>query len=49
MSVLLACVPIHHCVPGALGGQKKASDPLELEGQIIVSHYVGAENRTWLL
>ena len=27
-------------------GQKRSLDPLELELQVIVSHYVGAENQT---
>lgn len=31
------------CVPGTLGGQKRASD-LELELQMVVNIYVGARN-----
>lgn len=31
---------------GALGGQKRMSDPLELESWVFVSHYVGAKYRT---
>lgn len=27
------------CEPGALGGQKRMSDPLELELQMIMSHH----------
>ena len=34
------------CVPGACGGQKRVSDPLELELQKVVSHRVGAGNGT---
>lgn len=30
------------CVPGAWGGQKKASGPLELESQMVLSHHVEA-------
>jgi hypothetical protein len=32
------------CMPGALGAQKRASDLLELELQMVVSHLVGAGN-----
>lgn len=32
-----------------LRGQKKASDTLELELQIVMSCYVGAVNQTWVL
>lgn len=32
------------CVPGAQGGQKRSSDPLKLELQMIVSHHLGARN-----
>jgi hypothetical protein len=35
-------------VPGACGG-KRASGPLELELQIVVSHHVSAENQTRVL
>lgn len=31
-------------VPEALRGQKKMSDPLKLELQLVIKHYVGAEN-----
>lgn len=30
------------CMPGALRGQPVASDPLELELQVVVIHYLGA-------
>jgi hypothetical protein len=33
----------------AFGGQKTELDPLKLELQIVVSHYMGAENQTWVL
>jgi len=32
------------CVPGAFHGHKRASEPLELELRVVVSHHVGAEN-----
>lgn len=32
------------CEPGAHGIQKKVSDPLEPEGQMVMSHYVGGGN-----
>lgn len=31
-------------MPGAFGGQKKGSDPLELESQVVVNCPVGARN-----
>lgn len=34
------------CVWSAFGGQKRASDPLELKLQMVVRHYVGAGNWT---
>ena len=34
------------CVPDACGGQKKVSDLLDLELQMIVSCHVGAESRS---
>lgn len=37
------------CMPSASRGQKKKSDPLGLESQIVVSHCVGAENQTLLV
>lgn len=33
-------------VPGALRGQKKASDFLELQLEMVVNHHVPAGNRT---
>ena len=38
--VLPACAS----VPGVCGGQKRASDTLELELEVVVSHCVGAGN-----
>ena len=29
--------------------QKRASDPLKLKLQIVVAHYMGAENQSWVL
>lgn len=37
------------CMPNALGGQKKASDPLEVEYHAAVSHHVNSENQTQVL
>lgn len=44
-----ACVSVHCCVPGALGGWKRASELLELELQPVVGSHVGAGNRAWVL
>lgn len=35
-------VCVLHAMPGSYGGQKRISDPLELELQVTVSHCVGA-------
>lgn len=32
------------CMAGTLGGQKRESDPLELELQMVVKHQMGARN-----
>ena len=45
---MLLCVCIMH-VPGAHGGQNRASDLLELELQTVVRHHTGAGNRTQVL
>jgi hypothetical protein len=37
------------CVPGPSGGQKKASDPLELDSQTVMSCHVGAGDGTQIL
>jgi hypothetical protein len=34
------------CMPGVCRGQKRVSNSLQLELQIVVSHYTGAGNRT---
>ena len=34
------------CMPGICGSQRRASDPLGLELQMIVSHHVDTENQT---
>lgn len=39
-------VSVHHCVPGAFGGQKM---DWGLALQIITNHHVGAGNRTPVL
>lgn len=49
MHVLFACMLSHHLIPSARGHQKRVSDPLALEFQIIVEHHVKAENRTCVL
>ena len=43
MLSLHVCLCIMHML-GSCGGQKKISDPLELESQTVVSCHVGAEN-----
>ena len=37
------------CMSGVRGVQKRESDPLGLEFQTVVRHYVSAGNRTWVL
>lgn len=44
MSVLLACMYVFHMYD--LRHQMKASDSLELEFQMVLSHHVVAGNRT---
>ena len=45
MLVLSACKSVHQVlVPGAQGGQKRASDPLELKLQRVISCCVDAGN-----
>lgn len=34
------------CMPGTFTEQEQALDPLELQLEVVVSHYVGAWNRT---
>lgn len=34
------------CMPGALSGQKRRLQPLELESKMVVSHCVGVRNQT---
>lgn len=36
------------CIPGASGGLRKVSDPLRFELWMIVNHYMGAGNQTWV-
>jgi hypothetical protein len=36
------------CMPCACRGQKRASDPLEVELKTVGRHHVGAGNQTWL-
>lgn len=44
MSVLPACASYVH---GACGGQKRVSNPLELELQMVRSYHVDAGIQTW--
>ena len=37
------------CMPGTFTEQEQALDPLELQLEVVVSHHVGAWNRTWVL
>jgi hypothetical protein len=43
MGILLARISVYH-VPGAHRDQKRTSDPVELELQMVVSCQVGAGN-----
>lgn len=45
-SCLPECIP-HAC--SAIGGQKRAWNPPELESGMVVSYYVGNGSRTWVL
>ena len=46
LSEVPTCVSVTTCVPGACGGQKRASDPLELELEMVMRQDVGAGNWT---
>ena len=49
-SVLPACMYVRTmCVPGTHRAQKNVLDPLEVELQMVLSHYVGVGNQTWVL
>lgn len=48
MSLLPACMSGHH-MSGALGGQKKLLDLLELDLKFGVSYCMGPGNQTWVL
>jgi hypothetical protein len=48
MGVLSENVSMYLCVPGEGGGQKRASDPLALELQRVVSCHVVARNVKWV-
>jgi hypothetical protein len=46
------CINVHicaMCMSAARRDQKRASDPLEVEFQMVVSYCVSARNRTWVL
>lgn len=49
MSILPACILFAVCVPGTHGRQKRASDTLEPELEMIVINRVGARNGTQVL
>lgn len=49
LSVSLACMYVHMFMPGTCGGHKRVSDTLDLDIQVIMSHNVGAENKTQVL
>jgi hypothetical protein len=40
---------MYHMVPGAHGGQQGMCESLELELCMVISHHVGAGNRTLVL
>lgn len=45
------CLNVNMCTTcklGACGCQKRGLDLLELELQMVVNHYVGARNQTWV-
>jgi hypothetical protein len=47
MYVCAFCLHVYLCIvcgPGVRGGQRKASDPLSLKLQMVVSHREGAGN-----
>ena len=41
MSVLPACMHVHHMVPMEVRASKKVLGPLELDLQVVVSHHGG--------
>lgn len=49
VSVLLAYISVHMCVPGACGAQKRVLDALELDLQAVMSQHVGVGNQTLVL
>lgn len=51
MSILQHVCKCNMCMPVPVEvreGQKRTSDPLRLELQMIVNHLVDARNRTWI-
>lgn len=49
MNVLSACIHVHYMCEVTYVDQKRASDSLELELEIVVSSHVDAGNETWVL
>ena len=50
MSILPAClVPMEARISSDSDLILRASDPLELELQMVVNHHVGDRNQTWVL
>lgn len=48
LCLYIVCV-LHLCVLGAHGSQRKASDPLEMELQMVVNYHVGTWNQNQIL
>lgn len=44
--IFISCGCFATCMPGAYGGEKRTSDPLDLELEKVISCHVGAGNRT---
>lgn len=49
LSVLSAFLMFTIFVPGARGGEKRASDPLKLDLQKVAGFHANAEIQTWVL
>lgn len=49
MSILPACMSVHHVPVKCLYRSEKVSNTLELELRMVVSHHVSAKNQTQVL